>query len=121
MHRDLLKLRSSDPVFRTERAVDGAVLGAQAFVLRFTAPNGEERLLLVNLGRDLYLRHAPEPLLAPRAQQSWELLWSSEEPRYGGHGTPPVEALDGWHLPGEAAIVLLPGAALEESSRGGAH
>jgi maltooligosyltrehalose trehalohydrolase len=37
LHRDLLKLRRSDPVFRKPRlgGVDGAVLGPEALVLRF--------------------------------------------------------------------------------------
>ena len=45
--------------------VDGAVLGPDAFVLRFLARDGDDRLLLVNLYRDLVLEPAPEPLLAP--------------------------------------------------------
>ena len=36
--------------------VDGAVLGAEAFVLRFFGDDGDDRLLLVNLGRDLDAR-----------------------------------------------------------------
>src|ERR1700744_5490925 len=65
--KDLLKLRRDDPVFRSQRprGVDGAVLGEQAFVLRFFAEDGGDRLLLVNLGRALSPRPAPEPLLAP--------------------------------------------------------
>ena len=37
MHRDLIRLRRRDPVFRAQRprGVDGAVLGPEAFVLRF--------------------------------------------------------------------------------------
>jgi maltooligosyltrehalose trehalohydrolase len=67
---------------------------------------GDDRLLLVNLGRDLPLAVAPEPLLAPPAARSWRLIWSSEDPRYGGTGTPPVESEEGWFLPGHAAVVL---------------
>ncbi|HEV3444979.1 MAG TPA: malto-oligosyltrehalose trehalohydrolase [Gemmataceae bacterium] len=121
LHKDLLRLRRSDPVFQSSTEVDGAVLVEQAFVLRFTAGGGE-RLLLVNLGRDLQLAHAPEPLLAPPANHHWETLWSSEDPRYGGHGTPPVETDDGWRIPGEAAVVLWPRVTTtEESSRDGTH
>jgi len=29
--------------------------------------------------------------------------------RYGGCGTPDVDTDDGWHVPGEAAVVLVPG------------
>jgi maltooligosyltrehalose trehalohydrolase len=121
LHKDLLRLRCSDAVFQSSTEIDGAVLVEQAFVLRFTA-GGAERLLLVNLGRDLHLAHAPEPLLAPPANHHWETLWSSEDPRYGGHGTPPVETDDGWRIPGEAAVVLWPRVTTtEESSRDGTH
>lgn len=66
----------------------------------------EDRLLVVNLGRDLRLRPAPEPLLAPPAGDEWEILWSSEHPRYGGYGTPELEDEDYWRIPGHAAVLL---------------
>jgi maltooligosyltrehalose trehalohydrolase len=47
-----------------------------------------------------------EPLLAPPSGGSWRVLWSSEEPAYGGDGTPPIETEDGWFLPAHAAVVL---------------
>jgi maltooligosyltrehalose trehalohydrolase len=110
MHRDLLRLRRDDPVFRCQqpRGVDGAVLGPHAFALRFFAVNGDDRLLLVNLGRDVHLEVAPEPLLALPAGKTWALLWSSEDVHYGGGGTPPPECEDNWRIPGEAAIALAP-------------
>jgi maltooligosyltrehalose trehalohydrolase len=111
LHRDLLKLRRDDPVFRRRRrgGADGAVLGAAAFVVRYFGDGGDDRLLLVNLGRDLHLVPAPEPLLAPPEGRAWRTAWSSADPRYGGCGTPPLDAKDGWHIPGEAAVVLAPG------------
>jgi maltooligosyltrehalose trehalohydrolase len=110
LHRDLLKLRRQDPVLQNQRpgVVDGAVLGLQAFVLRFFAESGYDRLLIVNLGRDLHFNPAPEPLLAPPETMRWKTLWSSEDPCYGGSGTPPLEREDNWHIPGEAAVVLSP-------------
>jgi len=98
------------PAVRLHRdwGVDGAVLGPEAFLLRWFGPGGGDRLLLVNFGRDLHLRAAPEPLLAPPEGGAWRLLWSSEDPAYGGAGTPPPERDDGWHLPGHAAILLEP-------------
>lgn len=110
LHRDLLRLRREDPVFRSQRrgGVDGAVLGAEAFVLRFFGEAGDDRLLLINLGRDLHLWQAPEPLLAPPAGRRWEVRWSSEDPRYGGDGTVSPDTEDHWRLPGEAAVVLAP-------------
>jgi maltooligosyltrehalose trehalohydrolase len=111
MHRDLLRLRREDPVFRRQRprGVDGAVLAQQAFVLRFFAEDGADRLLIVNLGRDVHLDPAPEPLLAAPAEKIWQMLWSSEDIRYGGIGTPPLDTDDNWRIPGEAAVVLIPG------------
>src|SRR5262249_49418362 len=84
-HRDLLHMRRSDPVFRaqTPRGVDGAVLAAEAFVLRFFGAYGDDRLLIVNFGHDLHLASAPEPLLAPPNGKMWETLLSTEDPRYG--------------------------------------
>ena len=114
LHRDLLRLRRTEPAFRAQRAggVDGAVLGDEAFVLRFFGePRGgaDDRLLVVNLGRDLHLHPAPEPLLGPPEGCRWETQWSSEDPRYGGGGTPPLDtADDNWHVPGRAAVVLKP-------------
>jgi maltooligosyltrehalose trehalohydrolase len=108
LHRDLLRLRREDAAFRAQqpRGVDGAVLGDQAFLLRFFVPGDNDRLLVVNLGRDLHLDPAPEPLLAPPEDMRWELLWSSEEMQYGGGGTPPVDTDTNWHFPGESALVL---------------
>ncbi len=113
LHRDLLRLRREDPVFRTQGKgwLDGAVLGREAFVLRFFGrffgENAGDRLLLVNLGIDLDLEPVPEPLLAPLTGLRWEVLWSSEDPRYGGSGAPPPEDEKGcWRIPGQSATVL---------------
>jgi len=110
LHCDLLKLRKDEPAFRAQknRGVDGAVLSPQAFVLRFFVDDGNDRLLIVNLGTDLHLDPAPEPLLGPPADSEWKLLWSSEDPKYGGTGTPPPESDDNWQIPGNAAIVMMP-------------
>jgi maltooligosyltrehalose trehalohydrolase len=109
LHRDLLRLRKTDEAFRCQsaHAFDGAVLGTEAFLIRFFNNHGD-RLLIVNLGPDLRLETAPEPLLAPPEGQRWTILWSSENPKYGGSGTAPLETDDGWRLPGHAAVVLCP-------------
>jgi maltooligosyltrehalose trehalohydrolase len=110
LHIDLLRLRREESAFRAQRrgAVDGAVLGPEALVLRFFDQEGGDRLLLVNLGVDVFLEVAPEPLLAPPAQTNWEILWSSEDLRYQGSGIQPVETEAGWRLPAHAAVVLRP-------------
>lgn len=110
MVRELLRLRREDPVISgaRSRGLDGAVLGPQAFVLRwFSAGLQEDRLLLLNLGADLD-ELAAEPLLAPPAGQHWQLAWSSEDPRYGGAGIVAPETAQGWRLPAQCALLLQP-------------
>jgi maltooligosyltrehalose trehalohydrolase len=107
LHRDLLALRRDDTVFAAQRAPEGAVLGDEAFALRFAGEGGDDRLLLVNLGRDLELDPCPEPLLAPPAGRAWREALSSEDPRYGGTGAPSPAGEDGgFRLAGHAASVL---------------
>ncbi|MDM7916967.1 MAG: malto-oligosyltrehalose trehalohydrolase [Candidatus Eisenbacteria bacterium] len=110
MHRNLLTLRRDDAVFSAPRAggVDGAVLGEEAFVLRFFGSGGDDRLLLVNLGIDLHLPSLPEPLLAPPEGCDWETLVSTEDPAYGGGGCPAIVSEKGWTIPGHAAFVMVP-------------
>lgn len=110
MHIDLLKLRREDRAFSAQRkrGIDGAVLADEAFVLRYFVDDGSDRLLIVNFGTDLHLDPAPEPLLAPPDNSRWEVLWSSESPRYGGSGTPALDSEDNWRMPGHAAVALAP-------------
>ena len=111
LHRDLLRLRRSDPVLsqQGEKGIDGAVLSESCFVLRFFSDGFEnDRLLLVNLGVDLDLNPAPEPLLAPPFASLWAKLWSSDDPQYGGCGTAVLDSKENWRIPGQAAVVLHP-------------
>ena len=110
MHRDLLRLRREDPTLRrrAQGSVDGAVLGPDIFVLRFFGDGGSDRLLVVNFGIDLHRDPAPEPLLAPPAGAQWELLWSSEDPRYGGRGTVPPDSEENWRVAGHSAVLVHP-------------
>jgi len=107
LHKDLLRLRREDVVFRGQRpgGVDGAVLGQDAFVLRFFGQADGDRLLIVNLGPDLNLETEPEPLIAPPESANWRVVWSSEDARYGGAGSE-VECRDSWRIPGDSATVL---------------
>jgi maltooligosyltrehalose trehalohydrolase len=109
--RDLLRLRRSDPVFRLQksREVDGALLTEQAFLLRYFAADGLDRLVVVNLGGDMQLASCAEPLAAPPAGHKWSVVLSTEDPIYGGGGTGPVgPTSDGWRIVAEAAIVFAP-------------
>ncbi len=110
LHKDLLRLRRDDPVFRSQRAggVDGAVIADEAFILRYFDRAAGDRLLIVNFGRDLTLDPAPEPLLAPPEDRLWDVLWSSEDASYGGCGTAPLETADNWRIPGNAAVAMHP-------------
>jgi maltooligosyltrehalose trehalohydrolase len=110
LHHDLLKLRREDPVFLAQKrhGLDGAVLSPEAFLLRYFGDDGDDRLMLVNLGVDLHFDPAPEPLLAPPEDSEWSMLWSSENPKYGGIGMPPVDTEQNWRIPGHAALVLKP-------------
>jgi maltooligosyltrehalose trehalohydrolase len=110
LHCDLLRMRRDDEAFRnhSQDRFAGAVLGPEAFLLRFFNEGAGDRLLLVNLGLDLHLHIVPEPLLAPPEHCSWRRIWSSEDPRYGGSGTGLVGNELGWRIPGHAAVVLAP-------------
>jgi len=107
LHKDLLALRASDPVFREHGrgGVDGAVLGPEAFCIRFFGAGADDRLLLINLGLTLALPAAPEPLLAP-PEGGWHILWSSEDPKYGGDGAFALTEDRPWPLCGHAALLL---------------
>jgi maltooligosyltrehalose trehalohydrolase len=109
LHRDLLRLRATDPAFTDPRpdAIDGAVLSEHVFVIRFQqADPTRDRLLIVNLGPTFHRPAIAEPLLAPPGRAGWRLAWSSEDPRYGGHGTPVTFGPDHLALPARAALLF---------------
>lgn len=123
LHRDLLKLRRDDPVFSAQRpgAVDGAVLGDNALVLRFFGAGHDDRLLLVNFEGDLPLVPMPEPLLAPPPGKVWRQLLSTEELKYGGAGTPPLDTEGAWRIAGQMALVLRADPPTDNSTAGAAE
>jgi maltooligosyltrehalose trehalohydrolase len=105
LHRDLLHLRAAQPAINQPRRVDGAVLSSEVLLLRYFG-DGDEFALIVNLGCDLDLSPAPEPLLAPPRGTRWAVWWSSESVKYGGSGTPRLNARAVPHLVGESAVLL---------------
>ncbi|MBC7794723.1 MAG: DUF3459 domain-containing protein, partial [Clostridia bacterium] len=117
LHIDLLALRRDDPTFSAQspRGIDGAILAPECFVLRFFGVEGgvampghaDDRLLIINLGRDLRLSPSPEPLLGLPRNKAWQSLWSSEDIRYSGQGMRPVDDdARGWMVTGQSAVVL---------------
>ncbi len=109
LHRDLIKLRREDTRLREQGkgGVDGAVLSARAFLLRFFGNENDDRLLVTNFGGRLPLLPA-EPLLAPPSDCEWEMIWSSESVRYGGPGEIEPSLDDAWVLPAETTFLLRP-------------
>jgi maltooligosyltrehalose trehalohydrolase len=109
LYQSLLRLRREDEVIAAPVSapvsIDGAVLADGCFLLRYRAA-GQERLLLVNLGRDLDLSPGPEPLLAPPLGARWAVRFSTEDPCYGGRGTAPLNTEHSWNIPGRAAVLL---------------
>lgn len=118
LHRDLLFIRRSDAPFsarhdgRESPSIDGAVLSERAFVLRAFYPNGNDRLLIVNLGSQLRPQPVSEPLLAAPADRAWHVQWSSEAAAYGGHGMIDVLRDGVWTIPARCCLLL--GAGAEE-------
>jgi maltooligosyltrehalose trehalohydrolase len=107
-HQDLLRIRREDPVIaaQSRERLEGATFGRDAFVLRFFGQDGDDRLLVVNLGAGFDYDPAPEPLLASPTGRPWQLLWSSDAPRYGGAGIVNPCREEGWKLPGESAVLF---------------
>lgn len=116
MHYDLLRIRREDPTIAMQdrSAIDGAVLNALAFAIRYFGKDGNDRLLIINLGKDFEYNPIPEPLLAPSDRGEWGLMWSSEEPGYGGAGVVPPNRESGWVLPAQSAHLFK---SLAESDR----
>jgi maltooligosyltrehalose trehalohydrolase len=105
LHHDLLALRRIDGAFAAQRVPDGQVLRQDALALRYRRADGLDRLLLLNLGSDLVLEGDDARYLAPPQGAAWSLVWSSEDPRYGGGGTA-AQAREGKLMPAESALVL---------------
>ena len=107
LHRDLLRLRRSDPVFSAQRAdrIHGSVLSSETLLLRYLGGQGGDRLLLMNLGRDLDCCPATDPLMAAPSGTQWQIIWSSEDARYGGAGSGRFDGKS-WYIPSHSTIVL---------------
>jgi maltooligosyltrehalose trehalohydrolase len=111
MHRDLLRLRrETRQLFAPQRGdVDGTVIGPDVFALRYLDPDpARHRLLIVNLDGQYERPSVADPLVAPPPDLHWELRWSSEDPKYGGTGTPDFWPTGSWCVPGRIAAFFEP-------------
>jgi maltooligosyltrehalose trehalohydrolase len=107
LFKDLLSLRRTDSAFSAQNPeIDGAVICPQAFLLRYLEEEGRDRLIVINLGGDTEICPVPEPLLAEPAACEWRLIWSSEDPKYGGLGTPTTLVENQCRLPAHSALVF---------------
>lgn len=112
LHRDLLRLRAGDPVISRQEvaAIDGATLSEHSFALRWFDADHGNRLLIVNLDRELRAGSIAEPLLAPPRGSGWQTLWNSEAPEYGGLGAFEPVADHGrgaWRIQAQCAVLLV--------------
>src|SRR5262249_20084273 len=91
--------------------VDASALSDTLLVVRYFGVDhggSGDRLLVVNLGSDYEPASVSEPLIAPPTGHKWRLVWSSDDPRYGGLGARgPLEGHD-LYAAGAAAALLVP-------------
>lgn len=110
LHRDLIRLRRTDPVVAAQ--ADPGILASTPFpdlvALRFLAaePTTGDRLLLVNLGERIEAGTVPDPLFATWTDGEWEERFTTEDGLYGGAGGGPTYHADGWSIPARAAVLL---------------
>ena len=110
MYRDLTTLRREDAALgqRAQR-LTGSTLDEHTLLLRFIGRAAhEDRLLIVNLDRDIDIACMPDPLVAPPELFEWSVLWCSEDRAYGGVGIagncPPAKLV----ATGQATTVFRP-------------
>jgi maltooligosyltrehalose trehalohydrolase len=108
LHRDLFHLRRSDDVLRevgTARVrVESSALTDTVLLIRYMDAH-DDRLLVVNFA-DEYPCPMNDPLLAPRPQSRWTLMWCSEQLQYGGIALASLLDENPWTIPARSAILL---------------
>ncbi len=108
LHRDLLKLRRSDPVLARlgtrDVEVESAAPTSGLVLIRYSAAAGH-RLIIVNLSHDV-LSSMNDALFAPPPKHQWQPMWHSEHPDYGGGGAPGFVETGRWLIRGGSATIL---------------
>jgi maltooligosyltrehalose trehalohydrolase len=109
-HRDLARLRRGDPVIarRGRDGMDGSTPFPTIGALRLAAPDGDDRLLIVNTGIDLKVPTIPDPLFSAGPGVGWRILFTTDAHEYGGRGTVPPWTEEGWNIPGRSTVLLAP-------------
>ena len=118
LHMDLIALRRETFALQDGKkaSVDGSVVDQSAFLLRYFAKDpSDERLLMVNFGRDISIESLAEPLHAPPEDMQWKLVWSSEDMLYGGAGKRPIDLQRRWTLNADTALWFAPAIAERRS------
>jgi len=109
LHADLLRLRREIPALQRplRGGCDGSVLSPTALALRlFDADRRAHRLVVANLGGRLERPSVADPLVAPSDGMRWTVRWSSEDPAYGGGGTPDIWKAGSWCVPGRTTLLF---------------
>ena len=85
-------------------------LGPEAFVVRFFSDDfRDDRLLVVNLGAQLYLESVSGASVGvPVKIRNGAFCGPRKIAKYGGNGTPLLDSELNWILPAHAAVVLKP-------------
>jgi maltooligosyltrehalose trehalohydrolase len=108
LHRDLIRLRRQDPVIgqvgTDQVQIEASATSENILLLRYLGPRAH-RLLIVNFGDD-HQSAMNDPLLAPLPSVGWEMMWSSEQPEYGGRGAIVFPDAGPWLIPGRSATLL---------------
>ena len=108
LHRDLLRLRRTDPVLSrlgtADVTIETCAPTAHVVLVRYRSTYGE-RLIVANLADDV-MSPMNDALYAPMPGHTWQVRWSSEDPSYGGGGTLPITESGVWLLTGFSALIL---------------
>ena len=108
LHGDLLARRRSDPVLSevgtASIRIASSAPAESVVVVRYSGDAGE-RIVLVNLDREVLLR-MNDPLLAPPRGYRWNVEWCSERAEYGGTGVRNLTEDGRWLLQAHCAWLL---------------
>ena len=105
LYTDLIALRHSDRVLSrlgtADVIVESTALTPEIVLLRYEAGD-ERRLLLINLG-PLTVSPMNDALFAPPAGHRWDLVFCTEQSKYGGHGVHAAFDEGCWRLQAHSA------------------